>query len=178
MYYFNYYMHPYTRLQNEEVRNALCKEVFSTCKDLKTVQKLPRRFLVTFQDTCPEGFTPYTPLPITLDGALKTLQVNLGSLKGTKSVTLFVGLKGLKPEEVKIKVNGKEVSSFERKDPKPSNLWYIPQKMNFTCNCGYVPEGSLTYAFKVPVNKQGVYSLEFLGNSGEVTYLEFSSQAK
>lgn len=178
MYYFNYYIHPFTRLPGEEIRNILCKEVFETCKDLKTVQKLPRRYLVTFQDTCPEGFTPYTPLPITLDGAPKTLQVNLGSLKGTKFVALFVGLKGLKPEEVKIKVNGKEVSSFERKDPKPSNLWYIPKKMSFTCNCGYVPEGSLTYACDIELNKAGAYNLSFLAESGEITYLEFATQPK
>ncbi len=176
MYYFNYYTHPFTRIPGEEVRNVLCHEVFNTCKDLKTVQKLSRRYLVTFQDTCPEGYTPYQPLPVKLDGKTKTLNLNLGSLKGTKSVSLFVGLKGLKPEGVKIKANSKEINGLVRKDPKPSNLWYVPEKMNFTCNCGYVPEGSLTYVCHLPLNKKGAYNLEFSGETGEVTYLEFYTE--
>ena len=88
-----------------------------------------------------------------------------------------MGLRDLKPEALKILANGKPLA-LKRQNPAPADLFTTIPDMVITCGCGYVPEGSLTYACDIELNKAGTYSLSFLAESGEITYIEFATQPK
>ena len=41
------------------------------------------------------------------------------------------------------------------------------------CGCGYISNGTLTYSAMVETLTSGEYEINFSGNKGKITYIEF-----
>ena len=69
------------------------REVYDTCGSLESILKLPRRHVVTYQDTCPEGWEPYDPLPLKIKpGDTADLTVETGYIPDGAKLTVYLGL--------------------------------------------------------------------------------------
>ncbi len=69
------------------------REVYDTCGSLEEILKHPRRHVVTYQDTVPEGWEPYDPLPLKLRaGKPGTVAVETGYIPDGARVDVYVGL--------------------------------------------------------------------------------------
>ena len=69
------------------------REVYDTCGSLDSIAALPRRHVVTWQDTCPEGWEPYYPLPLKIkEGKTAELAVETGYIPDGAKVTVYLGL--------------------------------------------------------------------------------------
>lgn len=82
------------------------KEVYDTCGSLDEILKHPRRHVVTYQDTCPDGWEPYDPLPLKVkanDAA--TLAVETGYIPDGAAVTVYLGLKKELTDEAALTVS-------------------------------------------------------------------------
>lgn len=167
MYLFNYYPVPGDETARGKRHFERCREIFTTCADKKGAQSRFMRYIVTRQDIYPEGYKPYSPLPIKLDGGEMSLNVSVGSLSDNHRVFLTVGFDGAAPQDVIVRANGRILS-----DP----IEYTPRAEEFRtdkCGCGYVPTGSKTFRFNVDTIIDGNYPLSFEGSNGSVTYVEF-----
>jgi hypothetical protein len=86
IYLYNYFQNPYK--QADERNN-----IYRTCGDLTTLQLLPRRHIVTWQDLCPAGYLPYKPLPCQVETAHSVrLDLQTGPIRPDQSVKLIFGL--------------------------------------------------------------------------------------
>lgn len=82
------------------------KEVYDTCGSLDEILKHPRRHVVTYQDTCPDGWEPYDPLPLKVkanDAA--TLAVETGYIPDGAAVTVYLGLEKELTDEAALTVS-------------------------------------------------------------------------
>ena len=69
------------------------KEVYDTCGSLDEILKHPRRHVVTYQDTCPDGWEPYDPLPLKVKaGGTAALAVETGYIPDGAKVSVYLGL--------------------------------------------------------------------------------------
>ena len=69
------------------------REVYETCGSLDEILKHPRRHVVTYQDTCPDGWEPYDPLPLKVKaGRTGELAVETGYIPDGAKVTVYLGL--------------------------------------------------------------------------------------
>ena len=69
------------------------REAYDTCGSLEEILKHPRRHVVTYQDTVPEGWEPYDPLPLKLRaGKPGTVAVETGYIPDGARVDVYVGL--------------------------------------------------------------------------------------
>lgn len=84
-------------------------EVYNTCGDTKTLFSLPRRHVVTWQDTAPEGWEPYRPLPLKVkSGKTAVLQIETGYIPAGAKVSFLIGTdKPLEAGQLSLLVNGR-----------------------------------------------------------------------
>ncbi len=173
IYFFNYYCVPNDFSDKEMLRTSRSMKIFTTCKNLDSVEKNPMRYIVTRQDIAPHGFQKYEPLPIPIDKNGKTITLKLGRLSKNRKVTLIVGYQGIRPEDVTLISSGKKYEKMKRENPKPHDPYAEPKEFSLHCGCGYVPAGTVTYKTQIETRTDGIYSLEFLGSCGAVNYIEF-----
>ncbi len=88
--------------------NARNGEVYDTCGDAEMLFSLPRRHIVTWQDTAPAGWEPYKPLPLKLKkNGTATLPVGVGYVPAGSRVSLLIGTKSPIGEgQLTVSVNG------------------------------------------------------------------------
>ena len=73
--------------------NARNGEVYNTCGSLEQILTLPRRHIVTWQDTAPKGWEPYRPLPLKLKrGKTAALAVETGYIPDGSAVCIYIGV--------------------------------------------------------------------------------------
>jgi len=165
-YLFNYYPVPGDGTEYGKRHLKRCIEVFRTCRDKRTADSYPMRYIVTRQDVSPEGHEAYKPLPIAVNGGERSLLVDVGRLEKCHKVGLIIGLDGVSPQDLRICVNGRKLS-----DP----VAYMPRPEEFSTDdgCGYVPNGTRTFRYDVMTETEGEYRIAFNGQRGSITYIEF-----
>ncbi len=85
------------------------REVYDTCGSLEEILKHSRRHVVTYQDTVPEGWEPYDPLPLKLKkNRPQTLEIETGAVPKGAAVTVILGLEKAPTDEdpLLLTVNG------------------------------------------------------------------------
>ena len=127
------------------------------------------RYIVTEQDVVPEGIQRYAPLPITMDGESKTLDLNIGKTPHVSHLGLIIGYNGVSPSDVRLTVNGEKAGSAVEYSPRPEGL----RETDTDRPCGYVPVGSHTYRYELMPTENGRYELDFRADTGKITYVEF-----
>ena len=166
VYFFNHYPLPSPDTEDEKLRYERSMDTFATCGSIEGAQSGHMRYIVTRQDLFPDGYSPYNPLPMELDGGA-SITLNVGRLPADRKVALIVGYDGTAPEKAALTVNGKSVSA-EEYTPKPDGL----KPVGSPEGCAYVPVGSRTYRYAVDTEISGEYRLSFSGKGGRVTYIE------
>lgn len=172
IYLFNYYPLPDSDLEGEKIRKARSMDIFATCGNLDDVRSKPMRFIVTGQDIAPEGYNVYKPLPILLNGEKQNIKVNIGKLPAEKKVKLFIGIEAADASETEVKVFENKLN-LSRENPKPSDMQENLTEGEIVCGCGYISNGTLTYSATVETLTSGEYEINFSGNKGKITYIEF-----
>ena len=90
------------------------REVYDTCGSLDSILELPRRHVVTFQDTVPDGWQPYDPLPMKVKKENSaSLEVETGYIPDGASVSVFIGVEN-EPEnadDLRLTVCGRDCSA-------------------------------------------------------------------
>ena len=121
------------------------KEVYDTCGSLDEILKLPRRHVVTYQDTCPDGWEPYDPLPLTVkSGSDAELPVETGYIPNGAAVTVYLGLKKELTDEAEltVSVNGAALTPAGR-----SEVYGRSEADGSDVPQGYCREDCYIYAF-------------------------------
>lgn len=108
-YLFNYFTIPWRDY-------GRCHEIFRTCTDLETIQSLPMRHALTFQDIAPEGCKIQKILPAEIETALE-FEITTGKLPVGKKMALVLGFELGSPNDAVIEVNGKICENFTEVDP-------------------------------------------------------------
>ena len=166
MYLYNYYTVPESISEEEQRYYERCQTVFETCGG----EGLPMRYIVTKQDVIPEGCIGYEPLPMEMTDEGVSFELYAGNLRPDVTAELIVGYKDAEPEQVKLYCNGTVVEG-SRTESSPAFGALVPEE---GCDvCTYVPDGSTTWGYAVPISESGRYSLCFRGK-GTVTYLELT----
>lgn len=102
IYLFNQFISP---------ESADKQEIYHTCGNKNTVLGLPRRVIVTYQDTAPIGSTAWHPLPLSADGRELTVAFGVGA----EHTAVIFGLD--KIDDISrlksVKVNGVSFTEFE-----------------------------------------------------------------
>ena len=169
MYFFNHYPLPSPSSDDEKLRYERSIDSFATCQSIEDARSMPMRYIVTRQDIFPEGYEPYKPLPLALDGTDRIIDLCVGILPSNKEIYLVVGYNGIAPDRVTLTVNGTPCAA-EEYTPKPEGLRPADSTVS---GCAYVPEGSQTYRYAVATEQDGNYHLAFSATQGQVTYMEF-----
>lgn len=152
-YLFNYFTIPWRDYSR-------CHEVFNTCTDLETIQSLPMRHALTFQDIAPEGCRRWKILPAETEKDFE-FEITTGKLPAGKNLSLVLGFEIGSPADATVEVNGKICADFDEIDPFA--LSTIPKtqlcegKWNDTVTHYYrseigVCDGSDTYKIKITSN--------------------------
>ena len=139
---------------------SLYDRVNRICGELETASAVPFRHVVTWQDTVPEGDVGWQPLPMR-EGEVP---IRLGRVPAGRKAALLLGFSKGGPEDVRIRVNGREAGPF------------LP------CECGaldeerrnpFVPEGSRLYRTELPDDGEPVRRVTLSDSRGaEVSYME------
>ena len=114
IYLYNYYQNPFSN--NSAGRNP---EIFAACGQLATVLNSARRHIVTYQDTAPDGYESYKPLPLKIT-SYNTQKVNVetGYIPENAGVTVILGTKT--PDrmgKIKLFANGTICKSIDSGTP-------------------------------------------------------------
>ena len=131
-----------------------------TCGEIGTAAASSRRHIVTWQDSVPEGAEGWKPLPMR-EGEVP---IRTGRLTAGRKAALLLGFSEGGPEDVCIRVNGREMGPFlpceggaldeGRKDP-------------------FVPEGSRLYRAELADDGEPVRRITFSDSRGaELSYME------
>ncbi len=166
IYLYNYY-------QNPNTPDATLEEIYRTCGNLITLIEKERRFVVTSQDLCPDGFTPYSPLPHNLIGNEPfELKIHTGYIPSNSNVRLIIGLSsgGCHASELTVSVNGKSCT-------------YIgPTTVSFknTGELAKLGEKTKLYTFEIPAdNLPNTQTVTFTGDlltRYKLDYAEISAE--
>ena len=148
------------------------REVYDTCGTLSTILSLPRRHIVTYQDTAPAGWEPYRPLPLKVKkNAPAGLKLETGAIPEGAAVSLLIGTnKPLKDgAALTLTVNGApcafigedEVQGLAESDGGP-----VPG--------GYAPEGAHIYRYTLSDASAlpNLQTLAFTGDGIQIVYVE------
>ncbi|MBQ7638823.1 MAG: hypothetical protein IJS90_07980 [Clostridia bacterium] len=94
------------------------REVYDTCGSLEEILKHSRRHIVTYQDTTPEGYEPYDPLPLKIAaGKTASLEIETGFIPESAKVSFYIGFnKEINPSDISLTVNGKSCSGAEKSE--------------------------------------------------------------
>ena len=121
------------------------REVYDTCGSLEQILKLPRRHVVTYQDTCPDGWEPYDPLPLRIRaGRTAELAVETGMIPDGAAVTVYLGLKKALPEDAALAVS---VSGTALTPAGRSEVYGRGEADGADVPQGYCREDCFIYAF-------------------------------
>ena len=152
-YLFNYFTLPWRDYSR-------CHEIFRTCTDLETVQSLPQRHALGFQDIAPEGCSRWKILPAEFDTVFE-FEITTGKLPVGKKMSVVFGFEIGSPADSIIEVNGKICGNFEEIDPfdlsdTPTKQlcegkWNDIETHYFCSNIG-ICDGSDTYKIKITSN--------------------------
>jgi len=163
IYLFNYFVDP-----GESGKFEKEMTVFNTCGSLEQMQKLPMRYVLIEQesDMCPAGFTPWQPLPLTVDEKETKLFLKTAEIPAGKCVYLIVGFSVGSPKTTKIRLNGDLCTDYKRISLDLSDCMETPQPTN------YISPDTLCYAFKPDtVHPDGRFELSF--SSSEPAKIEW-----
>lgn len=98
----------YNFFNNPLAPNEGYAKMYTTCGSLATLEGEAQRYVVTYQDTTPSGYTAWNPLPATLNGF--SLEVATGPVDEKDVVWIVVGLdQKIKRADITITVNGHAV---------------------------------------------------------------------
>ncbi len=152
------------------------REVYDTCGSLDEILGYSRRHIVTFQDTVPEGYEPYDPLPVKLKtGKTATISISTGYIPENASVTVYVGLKNelASENDLVLTLNGRACKAqgqsevYGRSEADGTD---VPQ--------GYCREDCMIYAFTMEdtADLPNILDVECTNNgkTQKITYLEIA----
>ena len=168
LYLFNYMTSPPGIGERE-------KEVYDTCGSLTEILKHSRRHVVTYQDTVPDGWEPYDPLPLKLKkNEPGTLEIETGAIPDGAAVTVVLGFEKALSDEAALTVKANGVLC-EAKGKTEANG-------RAEAGGGDVPggycraENAVFYAFTVPADAKltNLLTLELTAGGGapKVVYAE------
>ncbi|MBQ6067448.1 MAG: hypothetical protein IJK89_11585 [Clostridia bacterium] len=171
LYLFNYMTSPPGVGERE-------KEVYDTCGSLDEILKHPRRHVVTYQDTCPDGWEPYDPLPLKVKaGGTASLVVETGYIPDGAAVTVYLGLNKELTDEaaLTVSVNGTALTNAGR-----SEVYGRSEADGSDVAQGYCREDCVIYAFTLDAAGLPNLLTLTLANAGRgtvcVTYAEIDVQ--
>ncbi len=152
-YLFNYFTIPWRDYSR-------CFEIFNTCTDIDTIQSLPQRHALGFQDIAPEGCNRWKILPAEFDTVFE-FEITTGKLPVGKNLSVVLGFEIGSPSDAVIEVNGNLCDNFEAVDPfdlSPTSTaqlcedkWNDIETYYYRCLAG-VCDGSDTYKIKITSN--------------------------
>ncbi len=150
------------------------REVYDTCGSLVSILKGTRRHVVTYQDTVPEGWAPYDPLPLKVRAnQTASLDVETGYIPSGAAVAVYVGLvKELADEsDLSLTVCGRECAAEGKAEVYgrgETGAEDVPQ--------GYCREDCVIYKFELKdtIALPNLLKLAFrsAGKAAKVTYCE------
>lgn len=151
------------------------KEVYDTCGSLESILKLPRRHVVTYQDTCPDGWEPYDPLPLKIKAnKTETLAVQTGYIPDGATVTVYLGLSSTlsDDEDLSVSIGGKTLTAQGR-----GEVYGRSEADGSDVAQGYCREACHIYVFSLEnaAELPNLLSLTIADNGGgtvSVTYAE------
>ena len=132
-------------------------EMNRTCADLETASSLPRRYMVTWQDSVPLGMEGRHPLPLR-NGAYT---VRPGPVPAGRRVAVLAALEGGDPAAADLRVNGLVLPFL------PCDRGAVDPEKPDT----YVPEGSRLYRAELPAGAGDAFTVSLSG-AASLTYLE------
>ncbi len=148
--------------------NARNGEVYNTCGDAQTLFSLPRRHIVTWQDTAPAGWEPYKPLPLKVKkNKSADLPVGVGYVPAGSRVSLLIGTKDpLEDGLLTVSVNGRECAFTG----KATLMGYSESSMA-PVEGGYCEDGTYIYRYILgdAAGLPDIPTLTFTANGGAVT---------
>lgn len=147
--------------------NARNGEVYDTC-GTDTVFTLPRRHIVTWQDTVPAGWEPYKPLPLKVKkNSTAQLLVGTGYIPEGQSVSLLIGTKApLQEGQLSLAVNGRACAA-----PCEAELIGYSEASVAPVPGGYCEDGTYIYRCSLPdaSGLPNLLTLAFTANGKPVT---------
>ncbi len=155
--------------------NSRNGEVYNTCGSLSEIIGHSRRHIVTYQDTAPEGYEPYKPLPLKIkSGNTQELKVTVGYIPENKKLSVYIGVKKeLTADSLSLAINGRsciyegisEVYGESERDFSP-----VLQ--------GYCSEDCIIYKFSLTDSSDlpNTLTLTFTNNgkTAEISYAEIT----
>ena len=150
------------------------REVYDTCGSLAGILRESRRHVVTYQDTVPDGWQPYDPLPLKVRAnQTASLDVETGCIPNGAAVTVCVGLaKELADEnDLTLTVCGKDCAARGR-----AEIYGRGESGAEDVAQGYCREDCFIYKFELndPTGLPNLLTLTFhnAGEAAKVTYCE------
>ena len=151
------------------------REVYDTCGSLGEILKHPRRHVLTYQDTAPEGYEPYEPLPVKIkNGRSGELEIQTGYIPDDAQVTVFIGFEAEIPvnDAPALTVNGRECT-----EAVPDEIFGRNESDGSPVPQGYCREDCFIYSYKItdPAGLPNLLKLEITNRSGKTvkaTYAE------
>ena len=177
LYLYNFFLNPL----RHTLLTDITSKVLTTCGEKEKILNSPRRHIIMYQEIYPEGFKPYKPLPIKLEGntAAETVTVHTGFIPDNKEAYLILGFTEGTPSDVEIKVNGAILTDFAPTEISltyenggTGNLVRLKLDENYT-----LTDGSKInfYKRKVSLNKDsGSQDISFGGNNAAIHYIEIT----
>ena len=150
-------------------------EVYKTCGSLEQLLSLPRRHVVTWQDTAPKGWEPYRPLPLKVKKSkTAALAVETGYIPEGSAVCVYVGTeKPLKDGQLSLTAEGR-ACTFDG----ASEIFGLSEATGGPVSGGYCEDGTHIYKFTLSDTKNlpNLIGLAFSSASGTVklTYVEIA----
>ncbi len=88
--------------------NSRNGEVYETCGELSEILKHSRRHIVTYQDTVPDGYEPYSPLPLKIkSGKTEELKISTGYIPENAKISVYIGLKKEQDNAISLEIDGR-----------------------------------------------------------------------
>lgn len=166
IYLFNYYKTSPTGKRSDEV--------FSSFKSIGDVLNSNRRHIVTYQDTTPKDYEPYSPLPIKLKFNKKvSLDIETGLIPENRKVAVIIGTDSKKISKFRVNLNNSELSYVGETKIHGSSGG------DLTTEDAYAPVGTNLYLFECSLTKfeNNVQKLGFVSThlfAKHITYIELS----
>ncbi len=155
--------------------NSRNGEVYNTCGSLSEINEYSRRHIVTYQDTVPEGYEPYMPLPLKIkSGETRELKISVGYIPDNKRVSVYIGVKKeLTDNALSLEINGRSCI-YEG----PSEVYGESEKDFSPVLQGYCSEDCIIYRFTLTDSSSlpNILTLNFTNNekTAEITYAEIT----
>jgi hypothetical protein len=142
-------------------------KMFSNCTSLEKLEGELKRYVVTYQDICPSGFTPFKPLPAIFAGK-ESLDIGTGAIKKDAEAYIYISI----DEEI--------VYDMEEGRINISVDGVTCDYMGETSSVGYDYSGKTLYKYKVntDLSEKNSHTLEFSGEDEHsivaLTYIELA----